>query len=1061
MDLATLLDVLTRDSKSILATPGAKAELSVMGPVDQFLAGTLVALTTAPVTVVQQANADSVGIPDFRIQLGNELLGWVELKAVIGKDLNSLAGHDKAQQERFVAGLHNLILTTGWDWVLYQGGRRVKRVRLDPDLFAGDLLVTPQPNEIAALQDLLQMFATYRSADYTSAEDAVAALASRAKALRMALVSLGSSRAGNHLNQLRKDFAGLLYRNGQPFTWERFVDSYVQIAAFGALLWRLETKKEIGLNQQVGLKTGLHPLLAQCLGILWSPQSQLPTLAPLLEELCRTVNLIPPALFTKPPRRSGRRKYLADPIVHAYEPFFRKYDQAAGEANGVYYTPVEIVQHIVSGVDDLLRYSLNTPDGVLDERARFLDPATGTGTFLLGLANEIAYEAGKLGLPTDQVVKEVLTERTSAFELFPGPYTIAHQRLEALLDSLGTPATERLPIYLADTLASPESGELPLSGFGVVGQEIVEERLRADFVKTGEEILVILGNPPYERVKADAPWDPFASALMQHVKDSTPLAQRQDLKSASDLFVAFWAWALWALQSPALRTSSSQKPHIDTRHNHGIVAFITNRTWLLGPSLVGLRSLVRKGAKEIWICDLGGDARGGSGAKDFAGGDVNVFSIQTGVAIAWLVFDRDFDGDPTVRYRRITGSRNTKLTALDMPFDRADYQPVISDDKLIPTNWPPAFQSAPTLEELFRSQPFTGIQSARDSSAYSPWGTEPEAVYAETTPTRGSSGKPTRYGTLGTWAQLPSEAARRAGWLTAQSRRGRKSPPDPSKLTPSKVRRALYRPFDERYVYNDPDWIDWWREDLQDVLSTTPGPVPLLISLPRGFGAGPLAIHTTLLPEQHAFNGRGAKAVFPLWLPSGGAPDDGIEVIYGRRCNLSASTMNWALTMFPGDPHDAAESAYNYLLAVLSAPSYSRSVWQTLESTWPRVPLSSNRAIAGGASALGASLRMIWELKLPPTGIVWGGNGSGPLGKATYSQGTITFANGRTLTGIQPAAWTLKISGWSVLPSWFAARTHWQATPSQAAHTQRVVHAATELVDMYPLLDHTYSLLIT
>ena len=251
--------------------------------------------------------------------------------------------------------------------------------------------------------------------------------------------------------------------------------------------------------------------------------------------------------------------------------------------------------------------------------ARFLDPAAGTGTFLLGLANEIAHEADKAGLPTDQVVHEVLTTRTSAFELFPGPYTIAHQRLEALLTLLGTPPTEaeNLPISPRGNNVLPlrSFDQSPMSGFGPAGDEILAERERADWIKTGQEILVVLGNPPYERVRTAAGgWDVFAGSLMQQVVDATPVDKRADLKSATDLFVAFWAWALWARRSPQERQSSAQAPVIDTRENHGIVADVTNRTWIIGPSLVGLRRLVRKGVREVWVYDLGGDARGGVGS---------------------------------------------------------------------------------------------------------------------------------------------------------------------------------------------------------------------------------------------------------------------------------------------------------------------------------------------------------------------------------------------------------------------------------------------------------------
>jgi len=1040
--LESAFDTFVADCRATLPVPGAKPELSVTGKLDNFLSAVLT-ISPRPLRVSQQTGTD-FGVPDFRVDDGNELLGWVEFKAVTGKDLTDLKGHDKSQRDLFVAGLHNVILTNGWQWELYQDTKKVKKVTFDRDMFTSDTLLPPDPSALDDLRDLISLFTTFQLGHYDKVDKAVTALASRAKAIKLALIELGPSQAGKHLNQLRADFEALLYRNGQPFTWEKFVDSYVQIAAFGALLWHLESGQDIDLTQQVGLKPGVHPLLSQCLAILWSPQSQVPTLKPLLEELCRTVNLIPAALFTTAPARTGHRKYVPDPIVHAYEPFFRRYDQAAREANGVYYTPVEIVQQIVSGLDELLRGTLGRPDGILDDSARFLDPATGTGTFLLGLANEVAHEANKAGLPTDQVVNEVLTTRTAAFELFPGPYTIAHQRLEALLTALGSPPTQRLPIYLADTLAAPEGGQLPMSGFGPAGDEILAERESADWIKTDEDILVVLGNPPYERVKTGTGgWDVFAAELMQQVVDATPLDRRADLKSATDLFVAFWAWALWALQDPTDRQASLQHPRIDTTKNHGIVSYVTNRTWILGPSLIGLRNLVRKGVREVWVYDLGGDARGGSGARSFAGGDVNVFGIQTGVAIVWLVFDRAFTGQPVVRYRRMFGSKAEKLAALAEPFDSTLFDTVDGPDMFVPVRWPVSLSSAPPLTRVFREEPFTGVQSARDSSAYSPWAVDRHAVYSET---RVKPSAPiVRGGTLGTWYGL-TDAQRRTGWSTAQTRRTKRAVPDRNRLTPKKVRSALYRPLDTRFVYDDRDWIDWYREDLHQVYAA--GDVPTLVSVPRDFGAGPLAIHSDILPDQHAFKGQaGGKGVFPLWLPGDGTADNGRSVVGGRRSNLSDDTLDWAHATFQ-KATDPALAAYDYILAVLSAPAYSERYWPELEAAEPRVPLTGNQGLALRLSELGRRTRTAWQGNTPTTGLKWAGTGVGPVGDATLEGNTIRFKNGRTITGVSGTTWAFTVSHYRVLPEWLAARTHWTATIAQSKETLRTVAAVTALADL-------------
>ncbi len=393
-----LLAPLTRlidDCRTVLAQPGTKAEASLYTQFERFMHDSFDVLRPqAPPAdrylFLQQANAEQTGIPDFRVQQRQELQGWVEVKAVVGKNLNHLQGHDDNQLQRFRNGLDNVIFTTGWQWRLYQHGQQVGRdVVLGPDgtFDPNQMRYAVSDAAVAELRSLLASFLAAPSQSYVSAQAAVTALAARAKSLKIALVEVGSTGAGTNLIQLSDDFKALLYRNGLPFTWERFVDSYVQLATFGALLWRLETGQSISLAQQVGVSQGLHPLLAQCLAIMWSPAARTPIFEPLLEELCRSVNNINPKQFApKAATGKGKRRYIPDPIVHAYEPFFQAYDPATRETSGVYYTPVEIVEHIVDGVSDVMRGTLQRPDGLLDPDAKFLDPATGTGTFLLGLA---------------------------------------------------------------------------------------------------------------------------------------------------------------------------------------------------------------------------------------------------------------------------------------------------------------------------------------------------------------------------------------------------------------------------------------------------------------------------------------------------------------------------------------------------------------------------------------------------------------------------------------------------------------------------------------------------
>jgi len=1045
--LTSLFDSFVEEARHALRVDGASAELSTTGALQKFLEKALAIVSEKQLHLIPQTMTDPLsvgfkGFPDFRINESSELLGWLEFKAVRDKDITNLkAKHDKQQKETFVSGLQNLIYTNGWQWELWQNSEKIATVEFDPGLFNSDAPVLSSSTQIIELEHLFTLFTSFQLQPYKTIHKAVSALALRARAMKIALNKIGATKAGPYLTQLRDDFKGLLYRNGQPFTWANFVDSYVQISAFGALLWRLEARTEIGLDQHVGLKQGVHPLLYRCLSILWQKEAQVENLTPLLEELVRTINLIPLRLF-EPKKKGDVHEYTKDPIIHAYEPFFEAYDKDSRESSGVYYTPAELVHHIVSGVENLIRQSLGRKEGLLDENARFLDPATGTGTFLLGLAKEVERAADNAGLITENVISEVLTQRTSAFELFPGPYTIAHQRVEALLRRKGTPPEDRLPIYLTDTLAGPEVNSLYTSGFGVAGKEIEEERFAADHIKTEEDILAIIGNPPWERLqKKNGGWDTFTTTLMKEVTDATPENRRKDLKSATDLFVAFWAWSLWALQDTETRRLPT--PVIDTRNAHGIVAFVTNRTWIVGPSLIGLRNLVLNGAKEVWVYDLGGDVRGGS--SDFLDRDNNVFNIQTGAAIVWLVFDKDFSGEPTVRYRRSSGRKADKLHQLSLPFNRGEYQEVDGKTTFMPGKYPEALLQAPELPDLFNFEPFTGFQSGRDTKQYSPLGVEAADVYAEIkSPNRE---KVTRIGSLGRWASNElTDTQREIAWATAQKLRSGKKAPAVSSLDPSKVQKIQYRPLDERHIYNDPAWIDWFREPLQEIYSL--GETPTLISLPRDFGRGPLTTYTQILPDQHAFNNRGGKAVFPLYKV-------GTD---GREIGLSRTVMEWAQKTYCESGEPAAEKAFNYLLAFLSAPEYANKYWTILEASPPTVILTDDRELAERGASIGQKLRAAWKKEVEHDGFRWGGSTSTlELGKATWKDNHIHFANQRWISGVDREIWDFSVSKYKVVQKYFAARKSWQQLSiSQSLDALNVLASIRELLRLFPLADNLF-----
>ncbi len=112
-------------------------------------------------------------------------------------------------------------------------------------------------------------------------------------------------------------------------------------------------------------------------------------------------------------RDFGDRNPREDPVIHFYENFLAEYDQEQKVKRGVFYTPRPVVLYIVESIDALLRdtFGLNDgladtctwgemaqrnkeitiPEGVSPENhfVQILDPATGTGTFLVEVIDRI------------------------------------------------------------------------------------------------------------------------------------------------------------------------------------------------------------------------------------------------------------------------------------------------------------------------------------------------------------------------------------------------------------------------------------------------------------------------------------------------------------------------------------------------------------------------------------------------------------------------------------------------------------------------------------------------
>ncbi|MCB9432528.1 MAG: N-6 DNA methylase [Ardenticatenaceae bacterium] len=296
-----------------------------------------------------------------------------------------------------------------------------------------------------------------------------------------------------------------------------------------------------------------------------------------------------------------------------YENFYKAYNPKAADRLGIVYTPNEIVRFMIEAADHLCFKHFGRTLG--DKGVEILDPATGTGTFITEL---IEY------LPPHQLEHKYRHE-LHCNEVSILPYYIANLNIEyTYKQKMGAylPFDNIVFVDTLDNMGFAYQGK-QLSLFGLTDENA--ERIQR---QNQRDISVIIGNPPYNANQLNEnennknrEYPEIDRRIKEtYIKHST--AQKTKLY---DMYTRFYRWATDRLQQ------------------NGIVAFITNRSFLDARTFDGFRKVVTDEFSDIYVVDLGGDVRKN---PKLSGPRHNVFAIQTGVAIAFLVRKRDKGEQP-------------------------------------------------------------------------------------------------------------------------------------------------------------------------------------------------------------------------------------------------------------------------------------------------------------------------------------------------------------------------------------------------------------------------------
>ena len=583
------------------------------------------------------------GAPDYIIQREKDHLPvfFVEAKDVNDNDLDGRNKNaHKEQFDRYKQALDYIIFTDYLDFHLYEQGEFVDSVRIAE--VKGDKIVGIAEAEDKFLS-MIQHLGASAIQRITSAPRLAKLMAGKARLLAniigQALHDETRSDANDNLYNQFLTFKEYLIQELRP---DDFADIYAQTIAYGMFAARLhdDTPEDFSREEAGRLIPKTNPFLRNLFNnvagnelderIAWVVDDLVTVFqATNLQELMASYN---------------RDKRHHDPMIHFYEDFLAEYNPKQRKAKGVWYTPQPVVGFIVRAVDEILQKEFGLSEGLADysmierevaveqsrdrrttdgmkhimekfHRVQILDPATGTGTFLAEVVNQIYDRYRDNQGIWQQYVEQHLLPRLNGFEILMASYAVAHIKLDMLLSETGYQhkTDKRLHVYLTNSLE--ESNNEPRTLFA---QWLSREATEANVIKRDYPVMVMIGNPPYSiSSQNNGKW--ITDLIADYKKD----LNERNIQPLSDDYIKF------------IRLGQ----HYIEKNGEGVLAFICNNSFLDGVIHRQMRKSLMQTFDKIYVLDLHGNSRKKETTPD-GGKDENVFDIMQGVSINIFVKKR-------------------------------------------------------------------------------------------------------------------------------------------------------------------------------------------------------------------------------------------------------------------------------------------------------------------------------------------------------------------------------------------------------------------------------------
>lgn len=950
--------------------------------------------------------------PDFIVLNHNVPILYIEAKD-IGVSLDKI---EKSEQMDRYYGYTNLILTDYMEFRFYRNGLRYEESIKIADYDIKNKTAISIPENYLRLAKTIVDFTQSQKEPIRSGKHLSKIMGGKAQRIRDNIRQFYSSESDKNsdLIKLYETIKKLLVHDLEI---DSFADMYAQTLVYGLFVARFYDKSLGGFSRQEAreLIPNSNPLLRHFFDHIVGADFDI-RLKYIVDELCEVFSHANIEELMKEYFKTdlwGKTHKSPDPVIHFYEDFLDEYDPILRKKMGAYYTPLPVVQFIISSVDHLLKNEFGLTAGLADisktkdgiHKVQVLDPAVGTGTFISAVIR-IIYErllkSGQKGRWPAYVHHDLLP-RIYGFELMMAPYTIAHLKLGIAFRQTGFwDFHRRLGIYLTNSLEESVKQQEMFS-FGLA-ESIAEESKEASIIKNEKPIMVVIGNPPYSGISSNE--TDFANNLVEKYKVEPGGKQKlQERKHwLNDDYVKFIALAEKMVE----------------KNGEGIIGLITNNGYLDNPTFRGMRWHIMNTFNEIYVLDLHGNVKkkevSPNGSKD-----ENVFDIQQGVAIVLAIKKKPNKNELAKIYRYdLWGKRESKFEHLNNTLIE-NIKWVLLDPRMPnlsfvhhgPQNREKDYELGFRVNELFPVS-VTGVVTMGDDFIVDDNKNVLQRRVEDFLVEDVSENELKRKYHLGkNYAKWIIE---NKGEITGDE---------------TKIISFAYRPFDIRYTYFDNKLV--WRPRTSVMKHLLSGDNIALEGCRQVIGShwSHIFLTNNIVDDSYVSNRTRERGyTFPLYLHV----NDGAQVP-----NLKKEIVD-EIEKLVGKV--TPEDIFDYIYAILHAPSYREKYREFLKIDFPRVPYPKDARSFKKLVTFGTELRSLHLLESPKVNefiTAYPITGSDIVEKPTYKDGKVYINEKQYFGNVPELAWNFYIGGYLPAQKWLKDRKGRTLVNADIEHYQKII----------------------